>query len=216
MDDATLRQHVRDELDWQPHVRSAEIAVTADRGVVRLTGYVATHADKVAAEHAVKRVAGVRGVVLESLEVRVDEDAAAADDELAMRARTSLSWTALVPDGRVDVAVENGHITLTGQLDWHFQRAAADNAVRNLAGVAGVANEITLRAQPQPTDVRSQIERALRRSADLDARFVRVTVVDGSVTLEGAVGSWSARERAEDAAWMAPGVNTVRDLLMIA
>ena len=216
MDDSKLRQDVLDELDWQPHIPSAQIAVTADQGVVRLSGYVSTYAEKVAAEQAVKRVVGVRAAVVESLEVRVSDGIADADEEIAMRARTSLGWAALVPSGQVEVSVENRWVTLSGQLDWHFQRAAAETIVRNLAGVAGVSNEITLRAQPQTTDLKSPIERALRRSADLDARFIRVKVVDGLVTLQGAVGSWYARERAKDAAWMAPGVRAVHDLLIVA
>jgi osmotically-inducible protein OsmY len=216
MDDSKLQQDVRDELDWQPHIPSAQIGVRADQGVVRLFGYVSTYAEKVAAEHAVKRVAGVRAVVVERLEVRLADGIADADEELAMRARTSIGWAALIPSGQVEVSVENRWVTLSGQLEWHFQRAAAESIVRNLAGVAGVSNEVRLRAQPQTTNLKAHIERALRRSADLDARFIRVKVVDGLVTLEGAVGSWYARERAQDAAWMAPGVSAVRDLLIIA
>jgi osmotically-inducible protein OsmY len=206
MDDSKLRQDVLDELDWQPHIPSAQIAVTVDQGVVRLSGYVSTYAEKVAAEQAVKRVIGVRAAVVESLEVRVADAIAGADEEIAMRARTSIAWAALV---------EHRWVTLSGQLEWHFQRAAAETVVRNLAGVAGVSNEITLQPQPQTTNLKAHIERALRRSADLDARFIRVKVVDGLVTLEGAVGSWHARERAKDAAWMAPGVRAVHDLLIV-
>jgi len=198
MDDSKLRQDVLDELEWQPHIPSAQIAVTADQGVVRLSGYVSTYAEKI-----------------ESLEVRVTDGIADADEEIAMRARTSLGWAALVPSGQVEVSVVSRWVTLSGQLEWHFQRAAAETIVRDLAGVAGVSNEITLRARPQTTNLKSHIERALRRSADLDARFIRVKVVDGLVTLEGAVGSWHARERAKDAAWMAPGVSAVRDLLIV-
>ena len=215
MDDSKLRQDVLDELEWQPHIPSAQIAVTADQGVVRLSGYVSTYAEKIAAEQAVKRVVGVRAAVMESLEVRVMDGIADADEEIAMRARTSLSWAALVPSGQVEVSVVSRWVTLSGQLEWHFQRAVAETIVRDLAGVAGGSNEITLRARPQTTNLKSHIERALRRSADLDARFIRVKVVDGLVTLEGAVGSWHARERAKDAAWMAPGVSAVRDLLIV-
>jgi osmotically-inducible protein OsmY len=215
MDDSKLRQDVLDELDWQPHIPSAQIAVTVDQGVVRLSGHVSTYAEKVAAEQAVKRVIGVRAAVVESLEVRVADAIADADEEIAMRARTSIGWAALVPSGQVEVSVEHRWVTLSGQLEWQFQRAAAETVVRNLAGVAGVSNEITLQPQPQTTNLKSHIERALRRSADLDARFIRVKVVDGLVTLEGAVGSWHARERAKDAAWMAPGVRAVHDLLIV-
>ncbi len=126
MDDSKLRQDVLDELDWQPHIPSAQIAVTADQGIVRLSGHVSTYAEKVAAEQAVKRVVGVRAAVLESLEVRVADEIADADEEVGMRARTSIGWAALVPSGRVEVSVANRWVTLSGQLDWHFQRAAAE------------------------------------------------------------------------------------------
>jgi osmotically-inducible protein OsmY len=213
MDDSKLRQDVLDELNWQPHIRSAQITVTADRGVVHLSGYVSTYAQKVAAEQAVKRVVGVRAAVVE--EVRVADRTSGADEEIAMRARASISWAALVPKGQVQVNVQARWVTLSGQLDWHFQRMAAETVVRNLTGVAGVSNEITLRTQPQTTGLKTAIERALNRSADLDARFIRVSVVDGLVTLEGAVGSWYARERAAEAAWMGPGVSSVRDRLIV-
>jgi osmotically-inducible protein OsmY len=216
MDDSKLRQDILDELDWQPHIPSEQITVTVHQGIVRLSGYVATYAEKVAAEQAVKHVVGVRAAVLESLEVRVADGITDADEEISKRARTSIGWAALVPSGQVEVSVERRWVTLSGQLEWHFQRAAAETIVRNLAGVAGVSNEITLRARPQTMGLKSHIERAFRRSADLDARFIRVNVVDGLVTLEGAVGSWYARERAKDAAWMAPGVSAVRDLLIVA
>jgi osmotically-inducible protein OsmY len=215
MNNSTLRDNVFAELACQLHLPSTHITVAADSGVVRLTGYVSSYAEKVAAEHAVKGVAGVRAVVTESLEVSTGAGVP-ADEELAMRARNSVEWSALVPRERVDVSVTGHRVTLTGEVDWQFQRVAAEAIVRGLAGVADVTNEITLRAQPQAADVRSQIEVGLRRSANLDARFIRVTVVDGSVTLDGAVGSWSARERARDVAWMAPGVRAVADLLLIA
>jgi osmotically-inducible protein OsmY len=215
MDDSKLRQDVRDELNWQPHIPSAQIAITADQGIVRLSGHVSTYAEKVAAEQAVKNLVGVRAAVLDSLEVVVADEIANADEEIARRARTSLGWAALVPGGQVEVRVENRWVTLSGQVEWHFQRAAAEAIVAKLAGVTGVSNEIALRAQPQATNLKSHIERALQRSADLDARFIRVKVVDGLVTLQGTVGSWYARERAKEAAWMAPGVRAVHDLLII-
>ena len=215
MDDSKLRQDVLDELSWQPHIPSAQITVTVDRGVVNLSGYVSTYAQKVAAEQAVKRIVGVRAAVVERLEVRVSDGVSDVDEEIAMRARASISWAALVPNGQVHVHVQNRWVTLSGQLDWHFERKAAEAMVKNLAGVSGVTNEITLRAHPQTMDLKAAIERALKRSADLDARFIRVKVVDGLVTLEGAVGSWHARERAQEAAWMAPGVSAVHDMLIV-
>src|SRR6202166_4265010 len=142
MDDSKLRQDVLDELSWQPNIPAAEITVTADQGTVHLSGYVTTYAQKVAAEQAVKRVVGVRAAVVEGLEVKVADEISGADEEIALRARASISWAALVPSGQVQVDVHNRWVTLSGQLDWHFQRTAAETIVRNLTGVAGGSNEI--------------------------------------------------------------------------
>jgi osmotically-inducible protein OsmY len=214
MTDATLKQFVLDELAWRPQIDSAHIGVTANDGVVTLTGYVPCFAQKLEVENVVKKVVGVRGVA-EELEVRYPGDYSTKDDEIAQRALNSLAWDAVVPKDCVKVTVENGMVTLTGEVSWQFERISAENAVRTLYGVLGVINNITLRNQPQPSDVKSRIESALKRNAELDSEAIDVSVNAGTVTLDGTVDSWSARDEAEDAAWSAPGVKSVRDRLSV-
>ena len=214
MDDATLKQYVLDELAWCPDIDAAHIGVTAENGVITLSGNVSSYAQKVEAVDAVKRVVGVRGVA-EELEVRYSSDYSTKDEEIAQRVLDCLDWDASVPKNSVQVAVANGVVTLSGQVAWQFERTSAEDAVRRLYGVVDVINNVTLMNQPQPSDVKSRIESALKRNAELDAKSIRVTVKDGTVTLEGSVDSWSARVAAEDAAWRAPGVKSVRDRLAV-
>lgn len=215
MDDRTLKTAVIDELDWRPSVNAKDIAVGVDGGVVTLSGHVASYAEKFDVEKAVKHIQGVKAIV-DSLEVRLSGSGLLADDEIAKRVLQSLTWTATVPRDKVQVQVENGWVTLTGELEWQFQSNAATGAVRNLLGVKGVSNEITLKPRPAPADVKVRIEDALRRSAELEAKEIRVTVSGNEVTLDGKVRSWYERGRAEDAAWMAPGVRLVVDHLSVA
>jgi osmotically-inducible protein OsmY len=215
MNDKTLKQNVEDELDWQPAINASNIGVAVEAGVVTLTGHVPSYAVKYNVERSVKRVSGVRGVV-EHLEVRLAGDDAVSDDEVAKRALQSLNWATLVPRDSVQVSVQGGWITLTGELSWQYQKTAAAAAVRNLYGVKGVFNEIALKAQPLPGDIKTRIQNALKRSAELEGKDIRVDVVGETVTLAGSVHSWYERERAEDAAWMAPGVRAVVDHLQVA
>ena len=152
----------------------------------------------------------------EELEVRYPGDYSTKDDEIAQRALNSLAWDAMVPRDGVTVTVRNGVVTLSGQVSWQFERNAAEKAVRTLYGVVDVVDNIKLKTRPQPTDVKSRIESALRRNAELDSDSIRVSVSDGTVTLDGTVDTWSARDTAEDAAWSAPGVRTVVDRLSVA
>jgi osmotically-inducible protein OsmY len=148
-------------------------------------------------------------------EVRYSGDYSAKDDEIAQRAFNSLGWDAMVPKDSVKVTVQNGVVTLSGQVSWQFERNAAGKAVRTLYGVVDVVDNIKLKTQPQPTDVKLRIESALKRNAELDSNSIRVSVSDGTVTLEGTVNTWAARDTAEDAAWSAPGVRTVLDRLSV-
>jgi osmotically-inducible protein OsmY len=214
MDDAALKQSVVDELAWRPDIDSAHIGVTADQGVITLSGYVPSYAQKFEVEDCVKRVSGVRGVA-EELEVRYSGDYSTKDDEIAQRALNSLAWDAMVPKDSVKVTVQDGVVTLSGQVSWQFERNAAEKAVRTLYGVVDVVDNIKLKSQPQPTDVKSRIESALKRNAVLDSKSIRVSVSDGTVTLDGTVDTWWARDTAEDAAWSAPGVRTVLDRLSV-
>jgi osmotically-inducible protein OsmY len=214
MDDVTLKQNVIDELTWRPDIDAAHIGVTADNGVIRLSGSVGSYAQKCEAEDAAKGVDGVRGVA-DELEVRYPGDCSRKDDEIAQRALNSLAWDISVPKDKVKVTVENGVVTLSGQVRWQFERSSAQDDVSTLYGVVDVINNITLKSQPQPADVKARIESALKRSAELDGNTIRVSVSGETVILDGTVDSWAARDTAEDAAWAAPGVRAVEDRLSV-
>lgn len=216
MSDASLRQDIIDELDFEPSVNAAHIGVTAENGVVTLSGHVGSYTEKLAVEKAVKRVKGVQALA-EEIKVRFPEDKKTADDEIAARAVALLHWSAVVPEGHVMVKVQDGWINISGQVDWQYQRAAAEAEVRRLSGVAGVVNGITIKPRVQPVDIKRRIEDALRRHAEIEAQEIRVSVEDGGrVSLEGHVRDWREREAVENAAWSAPGVVRVEDRLRIS
>jgi osmotically-inducible protein OsmY len=214
IDDILLRQNVLDELDFRPDVDASHVGVSAENGVVTLSGHVGTYAEKVAAEDATKALTGVLAVA-DEIEVRFAGDTSSRDDQVAQRALDSITWNTAIPKGVVKVAVDNGWVTLSGEVSWQYQKTAAEDLVRRLYGVSGVTNAITLKSQPQPADVRERIQKALERSADLDSNAITLSISDGAVTLEGTVDSWAARERAEEAVWSAPGVRTVVDNLAV-
>ena len=215
MTDKFLRQEVLDELDYEPSVNSTNIGVAVASGVVTLTGHVSSYAEKIAAEAAVRRVRGVKAIAQE-IEVRYPSDKKTADDQIAKRAVDILEWNAVVPKGAVQPTVRDGWVTLTGQTEWQFQRAAAESAVRKLSGVAGVINNIAIKARAQPADIKLRIEKALKRNAEVEARDIGIYVLDGgAVKLEGAVHSLQERRMVESAVWSAPGVRTVDDRISI-
>jgi osmotically-inducible protein OsmY len=216
MTDLNLRQDIIDELDFEPRVNSAQIGVSVKDGVVTLSGHVGSYAEKLAAEKAVKRVKGVKAIA-EEIKVRFPEDKKTADDEIASRAVSLLRWSAVVPGDSVMVKVQDGWVSLSGQVNWQFQRSAAEAEIRRLSGVVGVVNSIAIKPRVQPVDVKHKIEAALRRNAEIDAQGIQVSVEDGGrVYLDGYVHDWREREAAEHAAWMAPGVVRVDDRLRIS
>jgi osmotically-inducible protein OsmY len=216
MTDLNLRQDIIDELQFEPRVNAEHIAVAVQGGVVTLSGHVGSCAEKLAAEKAVKRVKGVKAIA-EEIEIRFAEDKKTADDEIAARALNILRWSAVVPADSVRVKVQGGRVNLSGQVNWQFQRSAAEAEIRRLSGVVGVVNSITIKPRVQPVDVKHQIEAALKRNAEIDARGIRVSVEEGGrVFLDGSVPDWRAREAAEHAAWLAPGVMLVDDRLRIS
>jgi osmotically-inducible protein OsmY len=214
MDDKRLRMDIIDELDWEPRVDSTHIAVAVENGVVTLTGHVPNFAQKVTAENTVKRVHGVRAIAQE-LEVRPPHTATRADDEIAKRAVDILSWDITVPKDAVQVKIQDGWVTLTGEVDWHYQREAAEDNVRKLSGVMGLSNLITIKPRVQATDLKRRIEDALKRNALTEANAIRVEAIDGTVNLQGRVQSWHERDLVENAVWAAAGVNKVEDHLII-
>jgi osmotically-inducible protein OsmY len=215
MSDLSLRQDVMDELEFEPSINAASIGVVVENGIVTLTGHVGSYVEKVAAERAVQRVKGVHGVAQE-IEVRRPEDKKSADDEIAKRAVKIIAWDSTIPEDKIQVKVQHGWITLTGEVEWYYQRVSAENAVRKLSGVIGVTNMISVRPHIDASDIRQRIEDALRRNAAIEAGAIRVAVSGGKVTLEGRVHTWHERGVAERAAWAAPGVSVVEDHLTIA
>jgi VCBS repeat-containing protein len=214
--DMQLQRDVIDELAWQPNIREAEIAVGARNGVVTLSGFVDSYAQKYAAARAVEAVRGVRAVA-DDLQVRLPQAFVRSDTEIAHAAVSALKWDVEVPDVRIKTLVDDGWISLDGNVDWQFQRTSAENAVRHLAGVKGVINRITVQ-QPQVSayEVNQRIEGALKRSAALDADKINIEARNGKVVLRGTVRSWAERQDAERAAWAAPGVTEVDDELAVA
>jgi len=215
MGDKLIRQNVIDELDFEPSVDAAHIGVAVDKGVVTLTGHVATYAQRVAAEKAVRKVRGVRGVV-EEIQVRFAGETPPRDEDLAQRAVQMLDWSVTVPRNTVQVQVQDGWVTLTGKVDWQYQKEEAYRSIRRLAGVVGIINKIEVSPKASVPEVRSKIMAALKRNAELEADAIKVTVKDAKVTLEGTVNAWHERGLAETAAWSAPGVRAVEDRLTLA
>lgn len=214
MKDTDLRQDVLDELEYDPSIDAADIGVTVEGGTVTLTGHVRTYAQKREAENIVKRVKGVRAIAQE-IEVRPVGAHLTADDEIAKRIVSSLKWNSSVPTDVVQAKVENGYVTLTGTVNWHYQKAAADETVKNITGVRGVTNLVEIKPVVSPGDIRQRIESALKRDAELEAKRIQIKVTDSKVTLEGNVRNWSERQAVERAAWAAPGVASVVDHIRV-
>jgi len=215
MTDRSLRQFVVEELDFEPSVDAEHIGVAVDNGIVTLSGHVKTFAEKLAAMAAVRRVKGVRGIA-EEMEVRFPNEKKTSDDQIAKRAADIIQWNSVVPQNTIEITVRNGWVTLSGHVDWWYQKTAAENAVRKLSGVSGVINNITIRPHIQPIDVKRKIEDAFKRRAELDSEAIRVAVSDGGkITLQGTVHDWREQIAAVSAAWSAPGVVSVDDRLTL-
>ena len=212
--DHQLRQDVLDELDFEPSLNAVHIGVGAHGGVITLTGFVSSYGEKLAAERAARRIKGVKAIA-EEIEIRLPSDKKIADDEIAGRAVDILKWRVGFPANRVKVKVEKGIVTLTGDVDWRFEKSEAEAAVHNLSGVAGVANLIRVNSPVPVAEVRQKIQKALQRSADLDASRITVQSENGKVILNGKVHAWYERDIAERAAWSAPGVTEVQDHILV-
>jgi osmotically-inducible protein OsmY len=188
--------------------------VAVQNGVVTLTGHVASYAEKLAAERAARRVAGVRAVA-EEIEVRYPSEKKTADDQIAERALKVMAWDASVPDDAISLRVERGWVTLEGSVPWYYQKRACEDAVRKLTGVAGVSNLIKVKPRVEAADVKDKIMAALKRNAEIEADAIRITVKDNTVTIDGKVKAWYERDLVEQAAWSAPGVASVIDRVRI-
>lgn len=210
--DDEVKQDVLAELLWEPAVSEAEIGVTVRDGAVTLSGDVPSYLEKLAAKRAARRVSGVLALADET-EVRLPAEARTDDAEIARRIAHVLEWSAGVPSGAVTAEVEDGVVMLRGEVDWKYQRRNAERQVEGVVGVTLVSNQITVRQNASVADVRREIEEALRRSAEIEAAKVSVSVVDGTVTLSGKVDSFHDIDVIEDAVWNTPGVFDVRDNL---
>ncbi|WP_423199708.1 MULTISPECIES: BON domain-containing protein [unclassified Cupriavidus] len=210
--DDELKTLVRDELNWDPRITSTAIDTEVRHGIVTLSGHVGSYAEKLAAERAAERVSGVKGVVIK-MEVR--EDTAQKDEQIALAARAALQWYVHVPADALQLEVENGRVTLRGDVQWGFQRRSAESVVSHLRGVRGVHNEIRVIPKLVPEEVEGKIESALRRHAQREAHHISVKASAGVVTLEGTVDSLAERRAAVGAAWSAPGVSEVINRLRV-
>jgi osmotically-inducible protein OsmY len=213
--DTQIHHDVLEELKWDSRVDETEVGIEVDNGVVTLTGTVSSWAKRLAAQEAARRVIGVLDVA-NDIKIKVPGGSARTDTEIAQAVRRALEWDVFVPDEKISSTVSDGWVTLEGALDRWSQRDDAERAVRNLTGVRGVINKITLNVtKPVTEDVRKAIEQVLERRAEREARKIRVEVQNGAVTLTGTVHSWAERKSVLAAARFTPGVRSIEDRLRV-
>ena len=212
--DIELQKDVVAELKWEPRLNEEQIGVAVRDGVVTLTGFVPDYAQRRMAAKAAERVVGVKAVAQE-LVVKIPDPYRRSDTDLAHQVVNALAWDVEVPNQKIKTKVEGGWVTLEGEVDWQFQRNAAERALRYITGIKGITNLVAIKPHASPYDVAQHIKAALHRSAEADAKKIEVTAYDGKVTLTGTVRSWPERAEVERAAWSASGVTSVEDRLAV-
>lgn len=212
--DAELQRDVMNELTWEPSINAENIGVAAKDGVVTLNGSVDSFAEKWAAERATKRVAGVKAFA-ENIEVRLPSYSRRTDADIAHTVANVLEWNVDVPHEQIKVMVQDGWVTLSGEVEWLYEKNAAYDAVRSLTGVRAVTNQIVVKPPMVSSEVKAKIEEAFQRNARLDAQKIKVQTRNGQVVLTGTVRSWAEREEAERAACAAPSVCEVLNELAV-
>ncbi len=212
--DAIIQREVQEELKWQPLLNATEIGVAVKNGVVTLSGKVDSYTKKLAAEKAAKRIGGVKAVA-EDIQVGFFGTKGKTDAEIADAVVSALKWHSAVQEEKIKIKVEDGVVTLDGEVEWEYQRTNAISAIENLTGVKLVINMISVKPKVRSTDVAQGIKNALLRSANADASKIRVEVKGSKVTLSGTVRSFAEKEDAENAAWAAPGVASLESNLVV-
>jgi osmotically-inducible protein OsmY len=212
--DAELQRDVMNELTWEPSINAENIGVAAKDGVVTLNGSVDSFAEKWAAERAAKRVAGVKAFA-ENIEVRLPSNSRRTDADIAHTVANVLEWNVDVPHEQIKIMVQDGWVTLSGEVEWLYEKNAAYDAVRSLTGVRAVTNQIVVKPRMVSSEVKTRIQEAFQRNAGLDAQKIKVQTRDGQVVLTGTVRSWAEREEAERAACAAPSVCEVLNELAV-
>ncbi|SFQ60154.1 Osmotically-inducible protein OsmY, contains BON domain [Variovorax sp. OK605] len=212
--DTQLRDDIQAELNWDPAFKASDVGVIVKDGVVTLTGHLASHAEKYAVERAVQRVHGVKATAVE-LKVKLAFDNERTDADIALAVERALEWNVLVPNGKIQPQVESGWVTLQGDVEWGYQRSAAERAVRDLMGVTGVSNLVKVKPKLSAADVEKKIRGALSRQVDREVNQFAIAVEGSQVTLRGTVHSWTERDAVQGAAWGTPGVSVVVNELLV-
>jgi osmotically-inducible protein OsmY len=213
--DREIERDVREELDWDPDLDAEDIAISVKDGVVTLAGFTRSYSDRLEAEHAAKRVAGVHAVA-NDIEVRLPSIDQRPDPDIARDAIACLKAQLPLSHEKIKVVVKDGWLTLEGTVEWQYQKTTAENAVRKVKGVKGVTNVISLKPKVEPTDIQRRIQEAFKRNAEVDANRITVETHGSEVILKGTVRSWIEREEAERVAWSAPGITRVEDRIVVS